>query len=230
MDEVLIKTEGITKDFGQKVKTRVLFGIDLEIKAGEFTSLIGNSGSGKSTLLNIIGTLDRPTEGRVIIDGTDLSHLNDDGLALFRNRTIGFIFQSHFLLPQFTVLENVLIPYLIYAGQAPADIRQRAVDLLDRVGLSHRQENRANAISGGEQQRVAIARSLINKPRLILADEPTGNLDSSNAEIIFTMLREINREYQTSFIMVTHDKALAYRADRLLGLKDGQIVEDLDLR
>ncbi len=230
MDEVLIKTEGITKDFGQKVKTRVLFGIDLEIKAGEFTSLIGNSGSGKSTLLNIIGTLDRPTEGRVIIDGTDLSHLNDDGLAFFRNRTIGFIFQSHFLLPQFTVLENVLIPYLIYAGQAPADVRQRAVDLLDRVGLSHRQNNRANAISGGEQQRVAIARSLINKPRLILADEPTGNLDSSNAEMIFTMLREINREYQTSFIMVTHDKDLAYRADRLLGLKDGQIIEDLNLR
>lgn len=229
MDEVLIKTVGITKDFGQKVKTRVLFGIDLEIRAGEFTSLVGNSGSGKSTLLNIIGALDRPTEGHIIIDGTDLNQLDDDGLAFFRNRTMGFIFQSHFLLPQFTVLENVLIPYLIYAGKAPADIRQRAVDLLDRVGLSHRQENRANAISGGEQQRVAIARSLINTPRIILADEPTGNLDSSNAEKIFTMLREINRENQTSFIMVTHDKDLACRADRLLRLKDGLIIEDLNL-
>lgn len=230
MADVLVKTEGIIKEFGDKVKTRVLFGIDLEIKTGEFTSLVGNSGSGKSTLLNIIGALDRPTEGRIIIDGTDLADLSDDELAYFRNRTLGFIFQSHFLLPQFTVLENVLIPYLIYAGKASAEVRKRAVELLNRVGLGHRLENRANAISGGEQQRAAIARALINQPRLILADEPTGNLDSSNAEKIFSMLREINQEYQTSFIMVTHDQDLAQRADRLLGLKDGLIIHDIDLR
>lgn len=230
MADVLVKTEGIIKEFGDKVKTRVLFGIDLELRTGEFTSLVGNSGSGKSTLLNIIGALDRPTEGKIMIDGTDLADLNDDELAYFRNRTLGFIFQSHFLLPQFTVLENVLIPYLIYAGKASPKVRKRAVDLLDRVGLGHRLDNRANAISGGEQQRAAIARALINQPRLILADEPTGNLDSNNAEKIFQMLREINQENQTSFIMVTHDRDLAHRADRLLGLKDGLITQDIDLR
>ncbi|MGE5422766.1 MAG: ABC transporter ATP-binding protein [Ignavibacteriales bacterium] len=230
MAEVLIKTTGVTKDFGEKVMTRVLFGIDLEIREGEFTSLIGASGSGKSTLLNIIGALDRPTEGHVVIDGTDLGDLDDDGLALFRNRTMGFIFQSHFLLPQFTVLENVMIPYLIYAGRATPQMKKRALDLLDRVGLSHRRDNRANAISGGEQQRVAIARALINQPRMILADEPTGNLDSSNTEKVFAMLREINQEYATSFIMVTHDRDLADRADRLLEMRDGMIVNDQCIR
>ncbi|HRW11858.1 MAG TPA: ABC transporter ATP-binding protein [Syntrophomonas sp.] len=218
---------GITRDFGDKVKTRVLFGVDLEIRRGEFTSLIGASGSGKSTLLNIIGALDRPTEGKVIIDGTDLGTLDDDGLALFRNQTMGFIFQSHFLLPQFTVLENVMIPYLIYAGRATPTVKKRALDLLERVGLSHRRDYRANAISGGEQQRAAIARALINQPRMILADEPTGNLDTSNTENVFAMLREINREFKTSFIMVTHDRALAERTDRLLIMRDGQIVEDI---
>ncbi|HPF20704.1 MAG TPA: ABC transporter ATP-binding protein [Syntrophomonas sp.] len=218
---------GITRDFGDKVKTRVLFGVDLEIRRGEFTSLIGASGSGKSTLLNIIGALDRPTEGKVIIDGTDLGTLDDDGLALFRNQTMGFIFQSHFLLPQFTVLENVMIPYLIYAGRATPTVKKRALDLLERVGLSHRRDYRANAISGGEQQRAAIARALINQPRMILADEPTGNLDTSNTENVFAMLREINQEFKTSFIMVTHDRVLAERTDRLLIMRDGQIVEDI---
>lgn len=230
MDKPLIKALGITKDFGLKEKTRVLFGINLEIRQGEFTSMIGSSGSGKSTLLNILGALDRPTDGQVIINGTNLSDLTDDQLAYFRNQTMGFIFQSHFLLPQFTVLENVLIPYLIYAGKAPTEIRQRAIELLDRVGLSHRKDNRANAISGGEQQRVAIARSLINNPRLILADEPTGNLDSTNTQNVFDLLRDMNRDYQTTFIMVTHDQNLAIRTDRLLELKDGMIINDQDLR
>ena len=205
----------------------MLFGIDLEIRQGEFTSLIGASGSGKSTLLNIIGALDRPTEGKVMIDGTDLGELDDDGLALFRNQTMGFIFQSHFLLPQFTVLENVMIPYLIYAGRATPAVQKRALDLLERVGLSHRRDNRANAISGGEQQRAAIARALINQPRMILADEPTGNLDTSNTEKVFAMLREINHDFKTSLIMVTHDRTLAEQTDRLLIMSDGQSVEDV---
>lgn len=229
MDNNLLKAVNITKEFGKEIKTQVLFGIDLEIEAGEFISMIGSSGSGKSTLLNILGALDRPTTGEIFVDGTDLSLLNDDQLAYFRNRTLGFIFQSHFLLPQFSVLENVLIPYLIYAGKAPSEIRARALDLLDRVGLSHRKDNRANAISGGEQQRVAIARSLINNPRIILADEPTGNLDSKNTQMVFEMLKAINRDYKTTFIMVTHDQTLAERCDRLLELKDGLIIEDLDL-
>jgi len=229
MDNILLKTVNITKEFGKEIKSQVLFGIDLEIQAGEFIAMIGSSGSGKSTLLNILGALDRPTTGEVFIDGTNLGLLNDDQLAYFRNRTIGFIFQSHFLLPQFTVLENVLIPYLIYAGKAPAEIKARALELLDRVGLSHRKDNRANAISGGEQQRVAIARALINKPRIILADEPTGNLDSKNTQKVFEMLKAINRDYQSTFIMVTHDRALAGSCDRLLELQDGLIIEDLDL-
>lgn len=230
MDNVLIKTIGITKDYGQPVNTRVLFGIDLDIPVGEFTCLVGSSGSGKSTLLNILGALDPPTSGQVIIDGNDLSRMNEDQLAYFRNRTMGFIFQSHFLLPQFTVLENVLIPYRIYAGQVSSDIRQRALDLLDRVGIIHRKDNRANAISGGEQQRAAIARALINRPRMILADEPTGNLDSANTQLVFSILRDLNREQQTTLVMVTHDLNLARQADRLLELKDGVIINDRDLR
>ena len=224
MAEVLIKARGIVKDFGETVKTRVLFGIDLEVRAGEFASLIGASGSGKSTLLNIIGGLDRPTAGQGIIDGTDLGSLDDDGLALFRNQTMGFIFQSHFLLPQFTVLENVLIPYLIYAGRATPAAEKRALELLDRVGLNHRRDQRANAISGGEQQRAAIARALINQPQMILADEPTGNLDTSNTEKVFAMLREINLDLGASFIMVTHDRSLAARTDRVLEMSDGMII------
>ena len=229
MDDILIQTLKITKEYGQKVKTPVLFGIDLEIKAGEFTTMIGPSGSGKSTLLHLLGALDRPTSGQIIIDGTDISHLQDDQLAQFRNRKMGFIFQSHFLLPEFTVLENVLIPYLIYAGKAPPDIRQRALDLLDRVGLSHRRDNRANAISGGEQQRVAIARALINQPRMILADEPTGNLDSANTHNVFALLRDINHDYGTTLVMVTHDRNLATKGDRMLEMTDGMIIKDRDL-
>jgi lipoprotein-releasing system ATP-binding protein len=225
MAEVLIKTEGIIKDYGEEVMTRVLFGIDLEIRAGEFTSLIGASGSGKSTLLNIIGALDRPTEGHVVIDGTDLGDLDDDGLARFRNETMGFIFQSHFLLPQFTVLENVLIPHLIYAGKSTPKVEKRALELLDRVGLIHRRDYRANAISGGEQQRAAIARAMINQPRMVLADEPTGNLDSYNTEKVFTLLREINQESNTSFIMVTHNPDLAARTDSVLEMRDGLIIK-----
>ena len=223
----LIQISDLVKDYGEaEARTRVLKGINLEFKCGEFTSLIGSSGSGKSTLLNIIGALDRATAGQVVIDGTDLNELDDDELALFRNRTLGFVFQFHFLLPQFTVLENVLIPYLIYAGHATPAMEKRAMELLDRVGVSHRRDNRANAISGGEQQRVAIARALINQPRIILADEPTGNLDTANTEKVFNLLREMNGKYCTSMIMVTHDRDLAERGDRIVEISDGMIVKD----
>lgn len=230
MDKMIIRTRAITKEYGQKVKTLVLNGIDLEIKAGQFTSMIGASGSGKSTLLHMLGALDRPTAGQIWIDGTDISGLDDDQLAYFRNQKMGFIFQSHFLLPEFSVLENVLIPHLIYAGTASAEINQRALGLLERVGLSHRLDSRANAISGGEQQRVAIARALINNPLLVLADEPTGNLDSANTQSVFSLLREINREQGTTFVMVTHDRNLATKADRMLELTDGRVIMDRDLR
>lgn len=224
----LIQISDLVKDYGEaEARTRVLKGINLEFKCGEFTSLIGSSGSGKSTLLNIIGALDRATAGQVVIDGTDLNELDDDELALFRNRTLGFVFQFHFLLPQFTVLENVLIPYLIYAGHATPAMEKRAMELLDRVGVSHRRDNRANAISGGEQQRVAIARALINQPRIILADEPTGNLDTANTEKVFNLLREMNGQYCTSMIMVTHDRDLAERGDRIVEISDGMIVKDV---
>ncbi|MEQ8236488.1 MAG: ABC transporter ATP-binding protein [Syntrophomonadaceae bacterium] len=226
MDKIMIKTSQISKEYGTKVKTPVLFGIDLEIQAGQFTAMIGPSGSGKSTLLHLLGALDRPTSGHIIIDEVDISGLNDDELAYFRNQKMGFIFQSHFLLPEFTVLENVLIPYLIYAGRESREIRQRALDLLEQVGLSHRRDNRANAISGGEQQRAAIARALINNPLLILADEPTGNLDSANTQNVFALLREMHQERGTTFIMVTHDRNLATKADRMLELTDGRIIMD----
>ena len=227
MVDPLIKITDLTKDYGEEtLRTRVLKGINLEFKCGEFTSLIGASGSGKSTLLNIIGALDRPTAGMVVVDGTDLNQLDDDELAHFRNRSLGFVFQFHFLLPQFTVLENVLIPYMIYAGPANPTMEKRAMELLDRVGLSHRRDSRANAISGGEQQRVAIARALINQPRIILADEPTGNLDTANTKSVFTLLRDMNGQYCTSMIMVTHDRELAGRSDRLVEISDGMIIRD----
>ncbi|HRY12609.1 MAG TPA: ABC transporter ATP-binding protein [Syntrophomonadaceae bacterium] len=227
MADQLIKITDLVKDYGEgAIRTRVLQGINMELHCGEFTSLIGASGSGKSTLLNIIGALDRPTGGTVMIDGTDLSRLDDDELALFRNRTIGFIFQFHFLLPQFTVLENVLIPAMIYDGFATPAMEKRALELLERVGLSHRRDSRANAISGGEQQRAAVARALINQPRIILADEPTGNLDSANTELVFSLLREMNGQYCTSMIMVTHDRKLADRSDRLVEISDGRVLSD----
>jgi len=222
----MLQGQGVIKDYGQPVSTRVLHGIDIDINSGEFLALVGKSGSGKSTLLNIIGALDRPTSGRVIINGTDLSSLDDDELAYFRNQTLGFIFQFHFLLPQFTVLENVLIPHLIYRGRARSRVTKQAEELLERVGLSHRRDYRANAISGGEQQRAAVARALINRPRLVLADEPTGNLDSKTGENVFTLMREINRDLQTTFIIVTHDNLLASRTDRIIELRDGIVLCD----
>lgn len=226
MADALLEAKAIIREFGAPVPTRILHGIDLRIEDGEFCALMGNSGSGKSTLLNIIGALDRPSAGQVLIEGIDLAGFSDDELAFFRNQTLGFIFQFHFLLPQFTVLENVLIPHLIYRGKADKATRQRALELLDRVGLGHRRDYKANSISGGEQQRAAIARAMINQPRLVLADEPTGNLDSKNSANIFNLMREINQENQTTFLIVTHDRNMAAETDRIIELKDGLVVRD----
>jgi len=199
----------IVKIYGTTARTTALRGVSLSLAAGEYAALIGRSGSGKSTLLNIIGTLDRPTSGEMRVDGRDIFALDDDGLAAFRGRTIGFVFQFHHLLPEFTALENVLLPFRAAHGRTTAAASVRARRLLERVGVGDRMNHKSNALSGGQQQRVAVARALINEPRLILADEPTGNLDTESSEAIKALLREINRESGTTFLIVTHDRHIA---------------------
>jgi lipoprotein-releasing system ATP-binding protein len=218
--------DGIGKIYGTAVRTMALRGINLAVRAGEYMAVIGRSGSGKSTLLNIIGTLDRPTAGVMRVDGRDLFTADDDALADFRNRTLGFIFQFHHLLPEFNALENVLLPYRILHGRADAAAVKRAVELIERVGVGPRMLNRASNLSGGEQQRVAIARSLINQPRIILADEPTGNLDSETSEAVKELLRDINRDFKTTFIIVTHDRHIAASCDRVVEIEDGAVKRD----
>lgn len=230
MAEVLVELEQVTKEYGTTARTLALRGVSLRLEEGSFAALIGGSGSGKSTLLNILGALDRPTSGAVRIAGRELGRMSDDELADLRNTSLGFVFQFHYLLPEFSVLENVLMPRLIRRGRIDAAARRRALELLEMVGMVERQHQRANAISGGEQQRAAIARALVNDPRLVLADEPTGNLDSQNSEAVFRLLRSVNRELGTAFLIVTHDRHLASRADRLLELADGRLVADRDIR
>ncbi|OQB58297.1 MAG: Lipoprotein-releasing system ATP-binding protein LolD [Candidatus Aminicenantes bacterium ADurb.Bin147] len=216
----------IVKIYGTTARTTALRGVSLSLAAGEYAALIGRSGSGKSTLLNIIGTLDRPTSGEMRVDGRDIFALDDDGLAAFRGRTIGFVFQFHHLLPEFTALENVLLPFRAAHGRTTAATSVRARRLLERVGVGDRMNHKSNALSGGQQQRVAIARALINEPRLILADEPTGNLDTESSEAIKALLREINRESGTTFLIVTHDRHIAAGCDRVVEIDDGGIVRD----
>ncbi|MCX7886528.1 MAG: ABC transporter ATP-binding protein [Verrucomicrobiae bacterium] len=201
----------------------VLRDVNFRLDAGEAVAIVGPSGSGKSTLLNILGTLDRPTRGTVRFDGRDLAALNEPELAAIRNRQIGFIFQLHHLLPQCTVLENVLIPTL--AGEADSGARDRAVKLLERVGLQHRLEHRPGQLSGGECQRVAVARALINRPKLLLADEPTGALDHANAASLGRLLVELNREEGVALVVVTHSLELAKRLPKVMELRDGVLVE-----
>jgi lipoprotein-releasing system ATP-binding protein len=223
----VIALKGINKVYGTTVKTQVLFDIDLAFGEGTFNSLIGASGSGKSTILNIIGTLDRPTSGEVAIAGRDTRNMDKNALAELRNRTIGFIFQFHYLLPEFTARENVLLPYRIHHPNPPKEAREWADELLDLVGLSKVAGNKANNMSGGQQQRTAIARALINKPGIILADEPTGNLDSDTTETIYSLLRDINARFGTTFIIVTHDQRIAEKTDRIVEVKDGRIHMDI---
>lgn len=224
--DTLLRLDGVTKDFGTRVVTHVLRGIDLTVQPGEFVALTGPSGSGKTTLLNLIGLLDRPTGGRITFDGWDVSQLDDSEVTALRGRGIGFVFQFHYLLPAFTAEENVMLPLLADRGRRDDEMSERARTLLTEVGLADRASYRATDLSGGQQQRVALARALVMRPRLVLADEPTGNLDRESGDQVFALLREFNRRYHTAFIIVTHDDRLAARCDRIVHLIDGRVASD----
>ncbi len=217
----MIIAENIFKKIGD---TEILKGISIAVQASEVVSLVGPSGAGKTTLLNILGTLDKPTSGKVIIDSENIVKMNEKKLAAFRNKNIGFVFQFHHLLPEFTALENVYIPALI-SGEKQKTAEEKAKELLNRMGLSHRFYHQPSELSGGEQQRVAVARALINKPKVIFADEPTGNLDSHNAEALHHLFFELRKEYLQTFVIVTHNEHLAAMADRVIRVADGEIVE-----
>lgn len=216
----MIHATGITKNFGS---LQVLKGIDLTINKGEFVSIIGASGAGKTTLLQIIGSLDKANQGELIVDGINLNQLSDKQLAAFRNQHIGFVFQFHQLLPEFTALENVCIPGFI-AGRKKQEVEARAKELLDKMGLAERIGHKPNQLSGGEKQRVAVARALINQPSLILADEPSGSLDSANKKELHSLLRQLCNEYGLTILVVTHDKELAEVSDRIIEMRDGNIL------
>jgi len=224
----IIELKNINKIYGEKIKTQVLFDINISFEENSFNSIIGESGSGKSTMLNIIGTLDKPTSGEVYIGGKRTDTMDKTELAFLRNKTIGFIFQFHYLLPEFTAKENVLLPYKIHNYKVPKEADEWADELLNFVGLTKVKNNLATNMSGGQQQRTAIARALINKPKIILADEPTGNLDSETTENVYGILRDINKKYGTTFLIITHDQRIAEKTDRIVQVKDGKI--NLDLR
>jgi len=220
-DGIVLRAQGVERRFQEGSSTlEVLRGLDLEVRAGERLGVIGASGSGKTTLLQILGGLDRPDGGRVEIEGRDLHALSEPDRGTLRNSTIGFVYQFHHLLAEFSALENVAMPLLVRRMSA-ADARRRAAALLARVGLDGRLSHRPHQLSGGERQRAAVARALVTAPRLVLADEPTGNLDGRNAEQVFALLLELNRELGTSLVIVTHDTRLAARMDRVLELENG---------
>jgi lipoprotein-releasing system ATP-binding protein len=223
--QIVVETRGLKKTYFGKIATPVLHGIDIEIRSGEFIAIIGQSGSGKSTLLNILGALDVPTEGSVLIDGVDISTLSEDGLAALRNRVVGFVFQFHYLLDELSCLENALTAITIRRGEATDAERDRVIALLGRVGLAEQLHKRPDTMSGGQNQRCAIIRALANQPKIVLADEPTGNLDSRSGDEVFKIMREMNRENGVAFIMVTHDDRLAGEADRILMIEDGWVHE-----
>jgi putative ABC transport system ATP-binding protein len=207
------------------VSVPALRGVTLEIAHGDYVSIVGRSGSGKSTLMHLLGGLDRPTSGRLLIDGRDVAGLSPPEMAELRNRTIGFVFQSFHLLTRTSAVENVALP-LIYAGVRAGERRRRAAEVLERVGLGHRLHHRPNQLSGGEQQRVAIARALVTEPAVLLADEPTGNLDTSNGQAVLALLEELNAERGVALVIVTHDGEVAARATREVTMRDGAIVAE----
>ena len=219
----MIKIENITKSFGN---LQVLKGIDMEVAKGEIVSIVGPSGAGKTTLLQIIGTLDRPDSGAVVIDGTEVGQLSSNRLSDFRNKHIGFVFQFHQLLPEFTAIENIMIPAYI-AGKSTSAAKARAQELLEFMGLSDRAHHKPNQLSGGEKQRVAVARALVNEPSVVLADEPSGSLDTKNKAELHQLFFDLCDKYGMTFIIVTHDESLAALTDRTICLKDGRIVDNL---
>jgi lipoprotein-releasing system ATP-binding protein len=220
----MLQCRSVTKRYTQGIlDVEVLKGVDLTIGEGERVAIMGASGSGKSTLLHVLGGLDKPTSGSVVLNGVNLDQVSSSALAKLRNKSLGFIYQSHHLLGEFTVLENVAMPLLI-AGLAVTEARVRAVELLQRVGLGHRIEHKPGELSGGERQRAAVARALINKPAVVLADEPTGNLDSKTAEQVYQLMLELNQELKVSFLVVTHDHELAAKMGKVLHMEDGLIV------
>lgn len=216
----MLAATGITKKYGN---LEVLRGVDIQIEKGEIVSIVGSSGAGKSTLLHILGTLDQPDAGKIQLNNIRFSSLNRNAMAAFRNTHIGFIFQFHHLLPEFTALENVCIPGWI-AGKPRKEVEAAARKLLDTLGLSHRAQHKPGELSGGEQQRVAVARALINQPDIVMADEPTGNLDSKNAHDLHQLFVELRNRFQQTFLIVTHNEALAAMSDRVLHMKDGKMV------
>lgn len=221
----LLRARGIEKTFHNgDEETKVLIGIDLDLESGEMVALLGASGSGKSTLLSIVGLLLRPTAGTMTLSGQAIESLSEKERAQFRNDKLGFVFQFHHLLPDFTALENVAFPAAAPAGGLTRDMRERAAGLLDRVGMSDRADFRATRLSGGQKQRVAIARALMNTPDLVIADEPTGNLDRESADRVLDLMREVNREDSTTFLICTHDESVAERCDRRITLRDGVVA------
>jgi ABC-type lipoprotein export system ATPase subunit len=223
MQDLIVTTENLTKVYGDGAEARALDGVSLKVGDGEFLAITGPSGSGKTTLLNLIGTLDHPTSGRVVVDGADVNTLRGDALADFRRQKIGFIFQLFNLVPMLTALENVMLPLLPYRRGLSFNLKERAQELLGVVGLGGRLHRLPGQLSGGEQQRVAIARALVNHPKVILADEPTGNVDSKAGQEIVGLLRRLNRELGLTVVLVTHDAALATQADRMVALRDGRL-------
>ena len=221
----MIQLRNIQKSFGS---LRVLRGIDLDIEKGEVVSIVGPSGAGKTTLLQIMGTLDKPDEGSVVFDGLDVNTLSQKKLSAFRNQHIGFVFQFHQLLPEFTALENVMIPAFI-GGVGRREAQARAMELLRFMGLEDRATHKPNELSGGEKQRVAVARALVNRPTVVMADEPSGSLDTQNKEELHRLFFELREQYGQTFVIVTHDEALAAMTDRTIHLKDGEIEKTVSV-
>ena len=229
MNKILLQCDNLCKRYQEgTVQTDVLHDVSFSIAEGEMMAIVGTSGSGKSTLLHLLGGLDTPTSGDVIFSGQPMSSLSSAAKAELRNQKLGFIYQFHHLLPDFTALENVAMPLLI-GKKKPAEINSRALEMLKAVGLDHRASHRPSELSGGERQRVAIARALVNNPRLVLADEPTGNLDAKNADSIFKLLGELNQSQGTAFLVVTHDLQLAKRMGRQLEMRDGRLSDQRPL-
>ena len=226
MADELLHVETLGKTYGTAAPTVALQDVTFSLRSGEFAAIIGQSGSGKSTLLNLIGLLDTPTTGRVLFNSHDTGPVSRRRRATLRNDLIGFVFQFHYLLPEFSVLENVLMPGRI-AGVSVAELRPRAEEVLALLGLEGLESKNANDLSGGQKQRVAIARALMNRPSLVLADEPTGNLDTVNTKAVYKLFRELNRELGTAFMIVTHDRSVAQQTDRILEIQDGRLLQDV---